>query len=231
MASVQPKRKLASCHISFLVTELLDQNILPSPPEAHSGFLCMWKWICLFLFCQNSLANMQVYKGKEKNKKTWCWLPKGCLNLDCEGPESGRWFIRKWNEQNVTFLKRSAGLTPILPPSLPISPPSLLLIPLCFLISALLCFGFPGVKGEWLAVNPLALRPPSAASPSGSASWITMISQVLHYQPSLHILLQVINAQTREPVPSAALSVKFQGPGPSRGSAPCPGREGITFHP
>ena len=61
------------------------------------------------------------------------------------------------------FLKRSAGLSPILPPSLPVSPPSLLLIPLCFLISALLCFGFPGVKGEWLAVSPLALAQPAGS--------------------------------------------------------------------
>lgn len=92
-------------------------------------------------------------------------------------------------------------------------------------------FRLPRCQGRMASSESSSSWPPSAASPSGSASWITLISQVLHYQPSLHILLQVINAQTREPVPSAALSVKFQGPGPSRGSAPCPGREGITFRP
>lgn len=46
---------------------------------------------------------------------------------------------------------------------LEVSPPLLLspspfpiLILLCFLISALLCFGFTGIKGKWLAVSSVA---------------------------------------------------------------------------
>ena len=100
------------------------------------------------------------------------------------------------------------------------------------MISARLCFGFPGAKGNRPAVSSPAPGPPSAASPSGSASWTTRISPVLHHQASLSPHSSPCNkGPSKTPRAFCGVSAEPRGPAQFRDSAPRRGDCVAVFRP
>jgi hypothetical protein len=116
------------------------------------------------------LANIQAKKRKT-NKQKPVSVTKSLIGFRMgRSRECELIYLEiKWRGEN-NFLK-NGGKTHSLPPHLPFFIiDTSLLFDLCVPL-----FWLPGAQGKWLAVSSLASQAQlsSAASPSGSASWIT----------------------------------------------------------